>query len=363
MSEPQSSRPEPTPPTPTPDAPDAHAKRRAVGLWIFTAVAVVIVVVGALYFFAIRSARPDKPTVASSTATAPSATAPAKPLPAGTSATPNLLGTDAAAAESAVTAAGFVPLAAVIVTSTGAPGAVIAQVPDAGAPLVKGSQVALAVAQSTTPAGLQPIVVPTVYQLTKSEAQSLAMSVGFFPVFLTGPSQEAKGVAAAQWPTTSETATPWTPLIILMSDGTVPQPATIAIPDVVGSPEADAIAALKGVKLDSQIVSGFDKAPAGTVFRQIPPAGGQVAPGTPVALGVSLGLRPKGIVAVPDVTGLTPEAAIKSLTAAGLMVQQAQIADTLTPADKVVGQTPKAGWSVPVGSIAIVSVSATKVAP
>ena len=289
------------------------------------------------------------------------APAAAPQVPAGTTAVPNCAGMPRTSAESALRAAGFVSLATAVVTSTATPDSVIAQVPDAGTGLTAGSQVAIAVAQRIPPSASPPVALPNVYGMTKAQAQSLVMSFGFAPAFAQSPSGEPKGVAIAQLPTSEDQAVPGTTVLVILSTGVAPKPASVAIPSVVGQTEAAATAALTKAQLTSQVLQGFNAAAMGSVFAQLPPSGGLVAPGTPVALAVSLGPVPnKGRdIVVPDVTRMDPPAAREAMLQAGLQVQQARVLSVQLSAGKVVGQIPPAGWTVPARSIAIVSATPT----
>lgn len=79
-----------------------------------------------------------------------------------------------------------------------------------------------------------------------------------------------------------------------------------------------------------------------------PAAGEQVAENTPVALVVS-----KGMVAVPDVTGMSKEAAEKALQAAGFAMQSSGV--NLFGTGKVNGQSPAAGERKPQRTVVTVT--------
>jgi beta-lactam-binding protein with PASTA domain len=235
---------------------------------------------------------------------------------------------------------------------------VVAQAPSSGAAAAAGSQIAFAVAAPSAPAAAANV--PSVYLLRKADAQSLLMSSGFVPVFAESPSQEAAGVAFSQLPSSLDSAALGTTVVVVVSNGHVPQPAALAVPSVVGKTHADATAALNSASLQWQSLSGFNAAPKDQVFAQLPPAGGQVAAETPVLLVVSLGTLPNAgqNVVIPDVTQMDFSAARDALLAAGLPVQQADVAGGQS--GKIVGQVPPAGWSVPAGTVVVVSVATAK---
>ncbi|MFF7456155.1 Stk1 family PASTA domain-containing Ser/Thr kinase [Kitasatospora sp. NPDC008115] len=115
-------------------------------------------------------------------------------------------------------------------------------------------------------------------------------------------------------------------------------PKRIAVPDVVGRPSAQASSALTGAHLTAGTVTETynDGVAEGSVISSSPAAGQQVPENTPVALVVS-----KGMVPVPDVTGMSKEAAEKALQAAGFTMQSSGV--NLFGTGKVTGQSPAAG--------------------
>jgi serine/threonine-protein kinase len=87
---------------------------------------------------------------------------------------------------------------------------------------------------------------------------------------------------------------------------------------LVGKPEADALAALKGLPVQVAEKSAFDdKVAAGSVTAFDPPAGSALKRGQVVTVTVSKGHAP---VAVPNVVGLSPEDATKNLQQLGFKV-------------------------------------------
>lgn len=115
-------------------------------------------------------------------------------------------------------------------------------------------------------------------------------------------------------------------------------PKRIAVPDVTGKPADQAAAALTGAQLAKGSVTGTynDTVPEGTVISSSPAAGQQVPENTPVSLVVS-----KGMVPVPDVTGMTKDAAEKALAAAGFTMQTTGV--NLFGNGKATSQFPAAG--------------------
>ncbi|MFE6865146.1 Stk1 family PASTA domain-containing Ser/Thr kinase [Kitasatospora sp. NPDC057692] len=127
-------------------------------------------------------------------------------------------------------------------------------------------------------------------------------------------------------------------------------PKRIAVPDVVGRPAAQASSALTGAQLTAGTVTEAynDTVPEGSVISSAPAAGLQVPENTPVALLVS-----KGMVPVPDVTGMSKEAAEKALQAAGFAMQSSGV--NLFGTGKVTSQSPAAGERRPQRTVVTVN--------
>ncbi|MFF2656685.1 Stk1 family PASTA domain-containing Ser/Thr kinase [Kitasatospora sp. NPDC058032] len=127
-------------------------------------------------------------------------------------------------------------------------------------------------------------------------------------------------------------------------------PKRIAVPDVVGRPSAQASSTLTGAQLTAGTVTETynDTVPEGSVISSSPAAGQQVPENTVVALVVS-----KGMVPVPDVTGMSKEAAEKALQAAGFTMQSSGV--NLFGTGKVTGQSPAAGERRPQRTVVTVN--------
>lgn len=129
-------------------------------------------------------------------------------------------------------------------------------------------------------------------------------------------------------------------------------PVLIPVPNVVGSTQAAAEAAITAAGLVvSNVTTAYNPVvPAGSVISQLPVAGTGVAAGTPVALVVSLGPEPV-LIPVPAVVGSTQAAAQAAITAAGLVVGNVTTAySPAVPAGRVISQLPAAGTAVAGGT-------------
>ncbi|NLV42855.1 MAG: PASTA domain-containing protein [Candidatus Hydrogenedentes bacterium] len=267
-------------------------------------------------------------------------------VPAGFVAVPDLSGLTRAEAEAALAAAG---LAAGVVTEEHSgevpAGQVIRQTPGAGFYLASGSAVAFVVSL-----GPPPVAVPDLTGLTVPEAEAALAAAELTAGAVTEEHSATvpAGRILRQDPVAGIQVAPGSAVALVVSLG--PAPVTVPVPNVMGLTVSEAEAALAAAGL---VVGGASEeysatVPAGRILRQDPAAGLQVAPGSAVALVVSLGPTP---VAVPDVTGLSRAAAVSALAAAGLVPGPVteEHSDTV-PLDRVIRQTPAAGAQVPPGT-------------
>jgi membrane peptidoglycan carboxypeptidase len=134
-----------------------------------------------------------------------------------------------------------------------------------------------------------------------------------------------------------------------------PTPVTTTVPDVVGLPSDEAIAALATAGFGATLVEVDAAAPAGTVVAQVPGGGSSAEVGISVQLDVSNGRGAQG--SVPDVVGLTSEAARSQLESAGFEVNVVteQVSD---PANDgvVLSQSPSGGSPADPGSTVTITV-------
>ncbi|WP_231591016.1 Stk1 family PASTA domain-containing Ser/Thr kinase [Saccharothrix sp. ST-888] len=124
------------------------------------------------------------------------------------------------------------------------------------------------------------------------------------------------------------------PVKVTLSKG----PQRITVPALAGKPLEQARKALTdaGLAPGTTTETYSDSVPQGSVISATPGAGQQVAVNTPVAMVVSKGMTP-----VPNVVGLTKDAAAKALTDAGFQAQTSGL--DFFGTGKVVSQTPPAG--------------------
>ena len=117
----------------------------------------------------------------------------------------------------------------------------------------------------------------------------------------------------------------------------------VTVPNVEGLTQDAATTTITGAKLTVGIVTA-----TGKVISQDPARGSSVAQGSSVNLVISLGPQ---MVTVPNVEGLTQDAATTAITAAKLTVGTVtQQTSNTVATGKVISQEPASGGSVVQGS-------------
>jgi serine/threonine-protein kinase len=129
----------------------------------------------------------------------------------------------------------------------------------------------------------------------------------------------------------------------------------VAVPNLKGLPEADAMTNLRAAGLvmmiSSREPSGDVK--AGSVLRQAVPPGQSVAKGETVAVTLA-----EALPSVPDVTGRGLSEATLLLEQAGYKVQQGEaVSDDKVPEGKIVKQVPMAGTNLEKDKTVLVQLS------
>ncbi len=161
------------------------------------------------------------------------------------------------------------------------------------------------------------------------------------------------GLVTSQDPASGSAVNSGSSIAVVLSMG--PQPP--AVPNVAGMTQVSATMALINAGLIvGKVTNAYDATiPSGSVVSQNPAAGTAASSGMAVDLVLSKGPTP---VSVPDVAGMTLEAARAAITAAGLTpgtVTQ-QYSPTV-PAGNVIGQTPAAGADAAAGAAVAMVVS------
>jgi serine/threonine-protein kinase len=230
-------------------------------------------------------------------------------------------------------------------TSAEATGTVLAQTPEAGKRGKSGSPIDLIIA------GPPPVAVPDLLGMKKGEAEAALTKVGL----IVGDVTESYDASVSAGNVASQTPEPGAMLdlglgvAIVVSKG----PEPVAVPAVVGKPEAEARTLLESAGFKVKVEQQDDAAEKGTVIS-IDPDDATAVPGTTVVVKVSTGVA---LVKVPKVTGMYPDDAAAKLRAAGLTVKEVSIHGPLDDdafkefIGQVYRQTPKAGSLVPRGTL------------
>jgi beta-lactam-binding protein with PASTA domain/tRNA A-37 threonylcarbamoyl transferase component Bud32 len=129
----------------------------------------------------------------------------------------------------------------------------------------------------------------------------------------------------------------------------------IAVPTVANEKEAPALAAIaRAGFLTSTVPQTSDSVPKGEVIKTNPAGGSKAQKGSTVKVFVSTG---RGSVAVPNVAGLSVDAATSALQAKGFQVADKTDGNSTAAANTVVKQRPLAGAKAARGSTVTIYVS------
>ncbi|HEX3735572.1 MAG TPA: PASTA domain-containing protein [Solirubrobacterales bacterium] len=154
--------------------------------------------------------------------------------------------------------------------------------------------------------------VPATAGLTQEEAEEKLEAAGFTVTVqrVNSDSVEA-GLVSHSEPSAGSTATHGSEVTLFVSSG----PKLVKVPVLVGTQRSVAVQQIRGRGLEPSVSEEESSSPAGEVIRQSPSAGGQVEPGTTVAIVVSAG---KQQAKVPNVIGKLRSEAVQSMREAGL---------------------------------------------
>lgn len=185
--------------------------------------------------------------------------------------------------------------------------------------------------------GPQGAAVPDLAGKTQAEAETLITEAGFTVGEVTSEnsSEVEEGLVISQSPIANATAEKETPIDFVLSSG----PRQVEVPDVVGEPEAEAVALITEAGLTPQPQpSEFSaEVESGNVISQSPKAGEQLDEGSPVQFVVSRGVE---TVKVPDVAGKKRATAEANLKEAGFKVSVDQEYSDSVASGLVISQNP-----------------------
>jgi serine/threonine-protein kinase len=251
-------------------------------------------------------------------------------------AAPCLVGLDSASAAAAATDAGLLMRVSERRTADDPSGLVLEQHPAPGAYLGEGKEVEVVVSR-----GPPPVVLPDVAGKPVAEAQATLTQLGFVVAVESRFDESiAKDVVLLTDPVAGGKASPESTIKLIVSGG----PAPVPVPDVAGKSYDEAAQILKSKRLGASRRDDFsDSVAPGVVIGTDPPSGQPAARDAAVNVIVSKGPQ---LVQVPNVKGLTVEAASQKLQAVGLVPD----VQNYGPGKTVRAQDPDAGASVPIHS-------------
>ena len=248
---------------------------------------------------------------------------------------------------------------------------VVGQEPAGGTAVKKGTAVLLRVSK-----GRRPVAVPDLVGQTESQAVSLREGAGLEARVFTVPAPDPRGTVVAQDPQAGEKVKAGSRVRVNVAEGAPatttnagttaggapggtggttttapPQPAMVAVPDVVCLTQAAASGRLTRVGLRPSVTLVVSNEPRGTVVAQGKQPGTRVRRGSAVGINVSRGPTQTARVAVPDVTQQDQAAARTTLRNAGFTVQVVpQPTENADEEGIVLEQQPAAGTQAPRGS-------------
>jgi eukaryotic-like serine/threonine-protein kinase len=198
--------------------------------------------------------------------------------------------------------------------------------------------------------GAKPVVVPFVEGQRWPQARDNIRREGLRPVRLNRSHETfAIGIVFRQNPEAGERVPKGNAVRIFVSTGK----PRVAVPDVLGAREADAVVTLRAAGLVPDTRDIFSDKPSGTVIAQDPRGGTSVVKGSTVRINISKGLQNIGI---PSVIGQSFAEASRQLRAAGFTPIREDVDDP-APKGRVVGQDPEPGSLHPPGTEVTLSVS------
>ena len=192
-------------------------------------------------------------------------------------------------------------------SNTVATGNVISQDPASGSSVAQGSPVNLVISS-----GPQMVTVPNVEGLTQDAATTAITAAKLTVGTVTQQTSNtvATGNVISQDPASGSSVAQGSPVNLVISSG----PQMVTVPNVEGLTQDAATTAITGAKLMVGTVTQqtSNTVATGNVISQDPASGSSVAQGSPVNLVISSGPQ---MVTVPNVEGLTQDAATTAITA------------------------------------------------
>ena len=198
--------------------------------------------------------------------------------------------------------------------------------------------------------GAKPVIVPFVEGQTLPQARKNITNAGLRPAILRRSHETViPGLVFRQDPDAGERVPKGNAVRIFVSTGK----PRVAVPDVLGAREADALLTLRRAGLVPDVHDIFSEKSAGTVIAQDPKGGTSVVRGSSVRVNISKGQQNIGI---PSVIGQSFDEAARQLRAAGLTPVRVDV-ESSEPKGRVVNQDPGPGSLQPPGTEVKLSIS------
>src|SRR5271165_419254 len=196
--------------------------------------------------------------------------------------------------------------------------------------------------------GCAKMTVPNVEGLTQDAATTAITAAKLTVGTVTQQSSNtvATGKVISQDPASGNSVAQGSPVNLVISSG----PQMVTVPNVEGLPQDAATTAITAAKLTggTSTQQSSNTVATGKVISQDPASGNPVAQGSPVNLVISSGPQ---MVIVPNVEGLTQDAATTAITGTKLMVGTVtQQSSNTVATGNVIRQDPASGNSVSQGS-------------
>jgi serine/threonine-protein kinase len=230
--------------------------------------------------------------------------------------------------------------------STRPAGFVFAQSPNGGTNADKGSTVQLTVSSGPPKPG--PVSVPNVVGESLPQAQQELGKLGLKNRVVSQASSQPGNQVLSQTPNPGQSAPPGSAVTLTVSNGKV------SVPNVVGQTVSDAKSSLANAGFNNVTTStqSSNQTP-GTVLSQTPAGGAQADPAN-TTVNLVVAQKPT----VPDVTGLTKQAAISKLQSAGF-TNISTPTQSVTDKKKdgiVLSQSPSGGTAADPNSLVTITV-------
>ena len=257
---------------------------------------------------------------------------------------PRVVGSDEAAAQTALIQAGF-KTESVVKKSTSPKGQVVAQDPPGDEKADKGSTVTLTVSD-----GPATVVMPSVAGLSSSQAQRKLQNAGFVVRIRKQSSDTVpSGDSIETLPPEGTPVDQGSTVTLVVSSGK----ATVEVPAVVGQNVDDARATLRGAGFGVSVTSEESTSAVGTVLRQDPGAGTKADKGATVALVVA---KAPATTKVPNTVGEDEASSIAEIQGAGFKVSIDRVDVANEGEDGTVVSQDPSGGSAPSGSTVTIGV-------